>query len=121
MRKQSDIRQPSGADHSEPDRPEGVRSEDIHIRNYDHRWGYDLSLEVVNTEGTVVFEKRYYLPPGHAESELDIVTDDEYEIRATLDNLQKEALRCRIDDEPDNSAVVEIGNGVVSLTQGHTG
>jgi hypothetical protein len=78
MRKQSDMRQRSRSDQFAPDpqvvRPEGVRCEDIHIRNYDHRWGYDLSLDVVTTDGTVVFESRYYLPPGQTESKLDVLT-----------------------------------------------
>lgn len=100
------------------DRPEVIGSEQIHIRNHDHQWGYDLTLAIVDAADDVVFEKQYYLQPGHIESELDALPADEYEIRATLDNLEEETLRGHIDAEPKHTLVIEMGNGVLSLTQG---
>lgn len=95
--------------------------EHIHVRNHDHQWGYDLSIEVVDPAGDVRFEKRYYLLPGQVETELDVLPAGEYELRATLDNLHRDVLRCRIDDDPANTAVIEFGNGALSLTHGRSG
>lgn len=99
-------------------RPEVVGTEHVHLRNHDHQWGYDLALEVVDADGRAVFEDRYYLQPGQTESELDALPAGEYEIRATLDNLQEATLECRIGPDPEHTVVVEMGNGVLSLTAG---
>lgn len=103
------------------ERPEVIGSEQVHIRNHDHRVGYDLNLEIVDAGGQRVFENRYYLQPGQIESELEALPPSEYEIRATLDNLRMETLQCRIGPEPEHTLVVEMGNGVLSLTQGLRG
>lgn len=92
--------------------------EQLLLRNYDHRWGYDLAVEVVDEEGTTAFEQRYYLQPGQVESEIGVLADGKYEIRITMDNLQEETLECRIGEGVENMVVVEVGNGVHSLTQG---
>lgn len=122
MRQQSDTRQAptDGLPNQGPPgtRPELVDGEDIHIRNYDHQWGYDLTITAQDDDGEVVFEKRYYLPSGRTVSELDVLPSGEYEVVATLDNLKEETLRCRIDDGPEQSILIEIGNGAFSLTEG---
>lgn len=101
-----------------PQRPEVIGSEQIHVRNHDHQWGYDLTLEIVDADGEVVFEEWYYLQPGQVESELDALPAGEYQVRATLDNLEEETLQCRIDADPEHTVVIEMGNGIHSLTQG---
>lgn len=101
--------------------PESVGSEAIHIRNYDHQYGYDLSIEAVDTHGDVVFAKRYYVQAGYEECEHDVLPSGDYLLRATLDNLQEAELDCRVDAAPEHTAVVEIGNGALSLTEGLQG
>lgn len=103
-----------------PARSEVVGSEDIHVRNYDPQWGYDLSIEVTDPGGDVVLEERYYLQPGGIESELDALPSGDYEVEANLDDLKQETLRCRIDEGPEHSVFIEIGNGALSLTEGLT-
>ena len=44
--------------------------------------GYDLEIELVDSDGSVAFRDRYYLQPGAAKSEVDAVPPGEYEIRA---------------------------------------
>ncbi|MDZ7701530.1 MAG: hypothetical protein U5J98_05380 [Halobacteriales archaeon] len=100
------------------DRPELIGTEHVHIRNHDYQWGYDLTLEIVDADGHAVFEDRYYLQPGQIESELDALPPGEYEVRATLDNLQEASLECRIGPSPEETVVVELGNGILSLTAG---
>ncbi|MFC6871910.1 hypothetical protein [Halobellus marinus] len=95
-----------------------VHSEDLHIRSYAHREAYDLRLEVATLDGDTVFQDSYYLQPGATESELDAVPAGEYEIRATLDRQRTETLRCRLGPEPDRTVLIEVGNGILSLTEG---
>jgi hypothetical protein len=93
-------------------------SEAVHVRSYDHEWAYDLHVEIATLDGDVVFQQRYYLQPGASRSEVGILPNGEYEIQATLDNEHRESEQCRIDATTDGTVVVEIGNGVLSLTQG---
>lgn len=100
---------------------DSITSEDIVVRNYDQQWGYDLSLEVTETNGEIAFEKHYYLQAGQVESELNALSPGKYVIEATLDNLTTDTLQCQIDATPKHTAVIEIGNGALSLTEGiHT-
>jgi len=94
------------------------RSEDVLIRNYDHRRGYDLHLTVVTYPGNTTFQKRYYLPPGEVVSECDLLPSVDCEITVTLDDAEETSGHCRIDSSPEYTAVIEIGNGTLSLTEG---
>jgi hypothetical protein len=95
-----------------------ARSEDLHVRSYAHEWAYDVAVEVLTPDGDVAFEADYYLQPGDADSEVDELPPGEYEVRATLDNDKEATARCRIGPEPGRTAVIEVGNGLVSLTEG---
>ena len=101
-----------------PDSRPAARSEDLHLRSYAHEWAYDVAVEVVAPDGDVAFEADYHLQPGNAESEVDTLPPGEYEIRATLDNDTHKTAACRIGSDPDRTAVIEVGNGVLSVTEG---
>lgn len=95
-----------------------ARSEDLHLRSYAHEWAYDVAIEVVTPDGDLAFAADYYLRPGDTESEVDALPAGKYEIRATLDNGTRKTAACRIGSDPDRTAVIEVGNGVLSLTEG---
>jgi hypothetical protein len=110
---------PSGTDNrTDPSRASSEAAEEIYIRNYDHQWGYDLDLVVTTPDGDVVFRKRYYLQPGQTVSEHDPLPSADYEFHVTLDNSQEESRQCRVDSSLDHTAVIEVGNGVLSVTEG---
>jgi hypothetical protein len=94
------------------------RTEDILIRNYDHRSGYDLHLTVITHPDNTTFQKRYYLPPGAVVSECDLLRSIDCKITAVLDDVQEVSRHCQIDSSPDHTAVIEIGSGTLSLTEG---
>lgn len=99
---------------------ERLTTEALHLRSYDHRRGYDLTVEARRLDGERTFERRYYLPPGEAVDEDDLPAGV-YELTVTLDNDDSEQLRCRLDAAPGHTAVIEVGNGTLSLTQGLVG
>lgn len=112
---------PSGTDNrTDPSRASSEAAEEIYIRNYDHQWGYDLDVAVTTPDGDPVFRERYYLQPGGSISEDDVVPSGEYELHVTLDNSHHERLQCRISSAPGHTAVVEVGNGALGLTEGLT-
>lgn len=93
------------------------RSEEIHIRNFDTSRSYDLTVEVRDSEG-LAFASRYYLTPGKTVSELGQLPPDEYEVRVELDGRRQQTVRCEIDETPEGTALIEVGNGTVSVTEG---
>lgn len=103
-----------------PDSPTQPRAttEDIHVRNYDVKWGYDVVVEITDGDGECVFEERYYLLPGQAKSEFGIVDPGDYDITVELDNHRTEATRCSIGTAPEHTALIEVGNGTVTLNEG---
>lgn len=92
-------------------------SEEIHIRNFDTSHSSTLTLRV-RDDSDLVFAKRYQLEPGTTESVCDELPDGEYVVIVELDGHRRERARCRIGRSPDETALVEVGNGTVSLTQG---
>ncbi|WP_436929959.1 hypothetical protein [Halosimplex halobium] len=111
---------PLFADRS-PARPatrETPRSEDIHLRNYDREWGYDLDVTVRGGGDEPVFESRYYCQPGEVIAVENVLAPGEYDVVVELDNRRAVAAECRVSSAPDHTIRVEVGNGTVSLTEG---
>lgn len=95
-----------------------ARSEEIHIRNHDPYRGYDLELSVTDGSDRTVFEHRYYLQPGQIQSVGGVLGQGVYEVTVELDNHRRKTLDCTVDASPGHTAHVEVGNGIVSLTEG---
>jgi hypothetical protein len=93
------------------------RSEDIFIRNFDTRRSYDLTVRIRDAEG-IVFADQYYLTPGRTEHETDRLTAGEYEITVELDGRRREQRTCQVGSTVGNTVLVEVGNGIVSITEG---
>jgi len=91
-------------------------TEDIHLRNYDGDRAHTVWINVVD-DGERVFETTRRLPPGGTAS-IDAVEPGEYEIEAGSDGLRRTVGRCRIGDSATETARIEMGNGVVSVTSG---
>jgi hypothetical protein len=106
------------ADHEPTVQRTPAHAEELHVRSYAHEWSYDLNVEIAAPDGSVVFEKQYYLRPGRAASEIGSVVPGEYDVRAILDGGREAVRRCRIDRTPAGTVVVEVGNGILSLTEG---
>ncbi|WP_267163430.1 hypothetical protein [Halovenus salina] len=99
------------------DRLVARRSEEIHIRNFDLNQAYDLTIEVRDSRG-LVFANRYYLTPGKIVSELGQLPAGEYEVQVELDGRRQQTTLCEIDETPERTALIEVGNGTVSATEG---
>jgi hypothetical protein len=93
------------------------RNEEIHVRNFDVRRSYDLTVQI-RTASEVVFLTRYSLTPGKTATELGRVSPGEYEVYAELGGRRSERVRCEIDETPEGTARIEVGNGTLSVSQG---
>jgi hypothetical protein len=95
-----------------------VRSEDIYVRNYDSSRGYRLTVSVNSERGTTVFRERFYLRPGQVESLGGVLRAGSYRVAVTLDTDSEDEMDCRVGTAPAETIHVEIGNGIVTLTEG---
>jgi hypothetical protein len=94
-----------------------TRSEEIYVRNFDISRTYHLTVEVRDSKG-LVFGNRYRLTPGKTVSELGQLPPGEYEIHVELDGRRRQTVRCEVDGTLDKTALIEVGNGTVSVTEG---
>jgi hypothetical protein len=95
----------------------GTHSEEIHIRNFDDNQTYDLTLSV-HMDGESVLTSTYQLTPGRRISEIYRLPAGVYDVEVRLDGDQIETARCEIGSVPERTALIEVGNGTVSVTQG---
>lgn len=102
---------------AESNRSVARRSEEIHVRNFDVNRAYDLTIEVRDAHG-LVFANRYSLTPGKTVSELGRLPPGSYDVRVELDGRRQRTTRCEIDGTPEGTALIEVGNGTVSVTEG---
>jgi hypothetical protein len=108
-----------GRDNNEPTNSDWVaRSEDIHVRNHDIAERHSVELVVRDDRGRRVFQNRYYLAPGQAESECDVLGSGSYVVEVYCDGVRRQQRKCHVGDQPDQTALIELGNGLVSVTEG---
>lgn len=95
--------------------------EAVALANYDHWAGHSVEVTVITVDGEPVLRERHYLPPDRSTGLSASIVPGEYELRVRVDGVERSRTSHRIDDTPTGTAVVELGNGVVSVTDGATG
>lgn len=100
-----------------PTRDVRAVTEDVFIRNYDVRQGYDLTIWICDG-AEHVYESRFHLTPGANRSVLDGIPPGIYDVTVELDGYRRESCQCAIGPESDRTVLVELGNGTVSVTEG---
>ena len=93
-----------------------VESEDVHVRNYDGDETHELEVRAVGADRTV--ERTYRVGPGATESDTGVLPPGEYDVEVELDGLKRWAGHCRVGERPEHTVLVEVGNGLVSITEG---
>ncbi|MFC7323558.1 hypothetical protein ACFQMF_03060 [Halorubrum rutilum] len=111
---------------SEPpasDRPDRrtPSSESLSVRNYDAATVNTLSVRLVDSRDEVVVDRSVSVEPSETASVRLPVDRATYRVEATLDEDASDSAECLVGDTPEERAVVECGNGVVTVTAGrHT-
>lgn len=88
------------------------------LRSHDHQRYYDIEVTITDQSGTQVYQDRFALFPEETESISDPIPSGTVTITATSKTAQQRTLETRLDSSPDQTAVVEVGNGILSLTAG---
>ncbi len=94
------------------------RSERIVLRNYDHEFSYEVSVTVTAESGQIIYNKQHYLLPQEYDRILHGFPEDRYRMEASYENQRKALEGVQLDENHENSALIEIGNGTLSLTRG---
>lgn len=93
-------------------------SADLFVRNYDVEHTYRIRVLVDSLEGSESHESVHTLRPGQAVGEFEVVDPGQYRVRVELDGQRRGFERCRIGASPSETALIEVGNGVVSVDEG---
>jgi len=107
-----------GAGHELNGTPDGASAEEIHVRNYDFERAYEVAVRVEDASGNRLFSRRYFLRPGQSRSERDVLDAGRYRVTAAIDPPERDAIECSVGSAPEHTALVEVGNGAVSVSEG---
>jgi hypothetical protein len=99
-----------------------VTDESLVIRNYNHE-GVEITVQFLNPDDDVAFDRTYALGPGDVASTPTRLQRGVYRVVARLDDGPlgtegRDTADCLVGSDPTETAVVESGNGVVSVTEG---
>lgn len=89
----------------------------LRARNYDVETSHTVWIHVVD-DGEQRLETTRRLRPGETRTVAEAIPPGEYDIEVGIDGLRREVGRCRVGPDPERTALVEVGNGVVSVTEG---
>lgn len=100
-----------------PEPRRAVLAEDVLLRNYDGDVAHDVGVTVSRGDAPA-FDATYRLAPGETKSVADAAPSGSYDVEVRVDDRPRDVSRCRLGDDPPGTILVEIGNGVVSVTNG---
>jgi hypothetical protein len=111
------------SDPSPSDRPDHSTPspESVSVRNYDAATANTLTVRLVDSRDEVVVDRSVRVEPSETVSMRLPVDRATYRVEATLEEAASDSVECLIGENPEERAVIECGNGVVTVTAGrHT-
>lgn len=100
------------------DEPPSASVEVVHVRNFDHTSRHSAVLTLEDPESGDVVVDRHALAPGQAATTTARLEPGEYVLHITVDGVDRKRRTCSLGPAPADTAVVELGNGAVSVTMG---
>ncbi|MFB6360380.1 MAG: hypothetical protein ABEH59_03565 [Halobacteriales archaeon] len=101
-----------------PPEPPPSRGVVVTVRNYDHVAAHSVHVTVSDAAGRTVVTERCYLSPGQKRGLTGNITSGEHRIAVRVDGVRRDRLDQELDAARAPAAVIELGNGVVSVTPG---
>lgn len=113
----------SAADESAPESTDaeprlGLDIDAVRFRNYDHRDGHSVYVTLEGLDGDTRLTERSYLAPGQSTCLSDAIEPGRYRLGVRVDGVERYRADVELDETPAGTAVVELGNGVMSVTRG---
>lgn len=98
--------------------PPFVSEESLVLRNYDSTDSHDVTVRLLDATDEVAFRRTYTLDPTATVTVCTRLSRGVYRVEARLDEERTTSVDCLIGSGPDETALVEVGNGVVSVAEG---
>lgn len=96
----------------------GFDIEAARVRNYDHRDGHSVHVTLEALDDGTRLTQRSYLAPGQSTRVSDALESGRYRLRIRVDGVERRRVNVELDETPAGTVIVELGNGVVSVTRG---
>lgn len=94
-------------------------AETVSLRNYDATEAHTLAVTVTNPSGDTVIDRSVPVGPFETVSIQGRPDRAIYHVGVTSERGASDSAECSLGGGPGECAVVEIGNGTVSVTDGH--
>lgn len=105
-------------DQQPDDAPTDPTFEALHVRNYDVADAHTVTVDVRGRDTDAAFRRRYYLGPGQGESETGVLPAGRYDVVVYADGVHRATRRVDLGPTAAETALVELGNGATSVSQG---
>jgi hypothetical protein len=95
-----------------------VSDRSLVVRNYDGSEAHDVTVTFLDPDGDRAFARTVAVAPQETiaiQTRLDRAV---YRVRARLDGEETDSDECLVGSGPDETALVETGNGTVSVAEG---
>jgi hypothetical protein len=103
----------------EPSDRTPLGTESISIRNYDTAVVHEPTITVIDASGTIVFDRPVPVDPLKTVSIQTQLNRGVHDVTVTAEYASSTSAECLLGDAPSECAVIEFGNGTVTVTDGH--
>jgi hypothetical protein len=95
-----------------------VDEESLVCRNYDSERTHEVTVRFVDADDDVTFRETYAVPPNSVVSVSLRLPRAVYRIDVQVDDDATASAECLVGSGPHETALVEVGNGLVSVAEG---
>jgi hypothetical protein len=95
-----------------------VSGETLVLRNYDSEQEHDVTVRFLNADSGNAFQQTYTLAPGAVMSISFRLQRAVYRVEVSVDDGGTANAKCLIGSGPDETALIKVGNGLVSVAEG---
>jgi hypothetical protein len=95
-----------------------VSDEALVLRNYDSETTHEVTVEFHNADDEIAFQRTYTLTPQAVTSIQTRLPRAVYHVDVRVDGADSSSADCLVGSAPSETALVEVGNGLVSVAEG---
>lgn len=95
-----------------------VSDETIVLRNYDGELTHEVVVELRNADDEIALQKTYTLTPQTVTSIQTRLPRAVYNVDVRVAGTDSSSADCLVGSGPSETALVEVGNGLVSVAEG---
>jgi hypothetical protein len=114
----SPLQHRSDAEASVGDEQLHVSDETLVLRNYDGETTHEVAVELRDADDEIAFQQTYTLTPGAVTSIQTRLPRAVYRVDVRVDGSDSSSADCLVGSGPSETALVEVGNGLVSVAEG---